>query len=373
MAASILDLNALFAPIPGFEPGGPNPKLVRDKDPLRDPTQLDKSRLKAVEDGHKLPVNDPSRIKLWRDVLKLTHDLFATRSKSLGWAVYLVDAAARTAGFAGAREGFQFLTRLTNEGWEWMWPHADPNDEAFKKLDNAEERASHWKEMQANALGARAGRYQSLDDSGLLFPNALREWIIAEADGVVVSANTCRGAEGKPAKVSSEELQAVARKLGPEKVREALDEIVAALADLEALKLAAEQLFTQAEAADQAPSFLEIKKALEDCRQVADEMLAAVEGSGEATPDTAAGETAAPGAPDAKGKQTRESLYRQLAQIADHFARLEPHSPVPLLLRRVIELQHLPFPELVRQFTQSGEAVIGFLERSLTAKPASGE
>ena len=105
MATSLLGIDALFAPIPGSEPGGPNPKTIRDKDPLRDPTQLDRSRREAVEKGHSLPVNDPSRLKQWRDLMKLAQDLFTARSKNLGWAIIAVDAAVRVHGFAGAREG----------------------------------------------------------------------------------------------------------------------------------------------------------------------------------------------------------------------------------------------------------------------------
>ncbi len=375
MATSLLGIDALFAAIPGSEPGGPNPKTIRDKDPLRDPTQLDRSRREAVEKGHSLPVDDPSRLKQWRDLMKLAQDLFTTRSKNLGWAIAVVDAAVRVHGFAGAREGFQFLTRLTNEGWEWMWPRVDPKDAEGE--NDPEERAHRLKELATDALDGRAGRFQSLDDSGsgLLFPNALREWTIAEVDGVTIAVNTCRGADGRSAKVSSDDLQSAARKLGSEKVRDAMAEIESAILELELLRAAAESRFTAAGAADQAPSFREVRTALEECRQIADQMLAAVEGEAddaESAPVRVAGEPE-PAAGEAKGKMTRESLYKQIAQITDHLARLEPHSPVPFLLRRVVELQELPFPELVRQFTQTSETVLGFLERSLNEKPPTGD
>jgi len=370
---AVLDLNALLAPIPGADPGGPNPRLVRDKDPFRDPTQLERFRREAVEKGHSLAVNDPARLKFWRDGLKLAHDLFATRSKNLDWAIYVVDTAARSSGFTGAREGFQFLTRLTNEGWEWMWPRVD---QAEVGRADPEERESLLKELQENALTARSGRFLSLDDpgSGLLFPNVLREWIIAEADGVAVSVNESRGSDGRAPKVSHEELQAVARKLGPEEVKESLDEIDGALADLESLRTAVEERFVAANAADMAPAFREIRTALEECRQVADELYLAVEGDAEPKGTDAAAEpgesAAASGA--AKDRITRASLYKQIAQIADHLSRLEPHSPVPFLLRRVVELQDLPFPELVRQFTHD-EKVLMFLERSLAPSSNTGE
>lgn len=379
MATALFDIEALFAAIPGSEPGGPNPKTVRDKDPLRDPTQLDRSRRVAVEKGHSVPVNDPTRIKLWRDVMKLAQELFTARSKNLGWAIYIVDAAVRVQGFAGATEGFRFLTRLTSEGWGWMWPRLDPKD--TERETDPDEREQRLKELQADALDARAGRYQSLDDSGsgLLFPNALREWIIAEVDGVAISVSNCRASEGRTAKVSSEELKAAARKVGAEKIREALAEIEASLTELEALRSAVETKFQESGASDLAPSLREVRTALQECRQVADEMLAAVEGDAEesvaASTANAPGESeTSGGGSEPKSKITRESLYKQVSQIADHLSRIEPHSPVPFLLRRVVELQELPFPELVRELTQSTKTVLDFLAKPVgETSPATGD
>jgi type VI secretion system protein ImpA len=371
---ALLDIQALLAPISPDDPGGPDPRQVRDKDPTRDPTGLDKLRAEAREEGSQLSPDDPRRLKYWRDVAKLAGDLFATRSKSLSWAIWIVDAAARAGGFTGATEGFQFLTRLTNDGWNWMWPKADP-----KQLDSAdpEERETLQKELQADAVAARAGRYQSLDDpaGGLLFPNVFREWIIASADGVEVSVFNTRGTEGRPPKVSHEDLQAVARKIGPERAKEIIAEIDTALAELDSLRVAVEAKFFEADAADQATSFREVRTALEECRQAADGMLMAVEGDAPEPQEAVAPSEDGASAPAGGGKDkvTRAGLYKQIAQIADHLTRLEPHSPVPFLLRRVVELQDLPFPELVRQFTHNGEAVLAFLERSLTASSNTGE
>ena len=365
----VLDLAALLKPIPGPDPGGPLPTMIRDKDPMRDPTALDKLKLDAIEKGHLLAVNDPTRVKLWRDVMKLAQDLFSTRCKNLDWAVSAVDAAVRAGGFAAAREGFQLLTALTTDSWEWLYPR--PNFADVAKAE-PEERESLKKEAEAEATEQRAGRFQSLDDAGsrLPFPNAFREWIIVELDGAIISVNACRGSDGRAPKVSSEQVQSVARKLGPEKVRESLAEIDGALADLELLRQASEARFTALNAVDLAPTYREIRQALQECRALADEMYAAVEGDGEPAPKavSATGDESAT-LTSAKDKITRAGLYKQIAQIADHLTRLEPHSPVPYMLRRVVELQDLPFPQLVREFTKASENVLAFLERSLANSP----
>lgn len=376
----ILDISALLKPIPGDDPGGIPPETVRDSKEGRDPTHLEKIRREAKlqkEDGaptiDSLPVNDSVRVKYWRDGMKLAQDLFATKSKNLGWAVYAVDTAARSAGLAGLREGLQFLTKLTSDHWHWLWPR--PNLANVAKADE-EEREYVRKEEEAAAIEARAGRFNSLDDAngGLYFPNVVRETVLAEQDGVLVSVFTARGADGKPAKLGMDEVQSVARKLGPDRVKAILAEVDGTIAELEALRQAAEARFEEAGAGDLAPSFREVRLALEDCRKLADDMYAAVEvvddpqAAAEASdaPSEGGGESGGSATVSVKGgKLDRAGLYKQVAHIADHLARIEPHSPVPFLLRRVVELQDLPFPQLVREFTRTSETVLAFLERSL--------
>jgi type VI secretion system protein ImpA len=358
---AVLDLPALLRPIPGDDPGGPHPSQIREKDPNRDPTNLDKLRREAKA----LPVEDPARTKLYRDGMKLAQELFASRCKNLDWAIYAADTASRCGGIAGVRDAFKFLRQLVEQGWGWVWPRVNQAE-----IDRAEpeERESLRKELEMNAAEARSGRFNSLDDAegGLLFPNVLREWVIAEQDGVQVSVFNSRGSDNRPAKVSPEDAQALARKLGSEPLKATLTEIDGALADLEALRAAVEGKFVEIAAPDLAPSFREVRLALEDCRQVADEMYAAVEGEIAPAAEVSA-EAGSSAAPAATEKVTRAALYKQIGQIADHLTRIEPHSPVPFMLRRVVELQDLPFPQLVREFTKSSETVLSFLERSLKA------
>jgi type VI secretion system protein ImpA len=357
----VLDIPAMLRPIPGEDPGGPHPSQVREKDANRDPTNLDKIRREAKG----LPADDPARVKLYREGMKLAQDLFASRCKNLDWAIYAVDTAVRSGGIAGARDGFQFLKRLTEEGWGWIWPR--PNLTELERVE-PEERDSLRKELELNAAEARAGRFQSLDDpgGGLLFPNVFREWVIAEQDGVAVSVFACRGTDGRPAKVESADLQALARKLGPDAIKTILAEIDGALEDLEGLRRVVEERFVAADAAEFVPTFREVRIALEECRQITDEMYAAVEGDIETPVEAPTGDKTAAAAPTTD-KLSRAALYKQISQIADQLTRIEPHSPVPFMLRRVVELQDLPFPQLVREFTKSSENVLAFLERSLKA------
>ena len=72
--------------------------------------------------------------------------------------------------------------------------------------------------------------------------------------------------------------------------------------------------------------------------------------------------------PISVGKTNREGLYRQLEQIADALQRIEPHSPIPFLLKRAVRLGSLPFPELMRAIIREA-GTINELERLLGLEP----
>jgi len=61
---------------------------------------------------------------------------------------------------------------------------------------------------------------------------------------------------------------------------------------------------------------------------------------------------------------SRGDAYRQLAQAADLLQQLEPHSPIPYLVRKAVELGGLPFPELMRRLIRDGN-VLTELNREL--------
>jgi type VI secretion system protein ImpA len=54
---------------------------------------------------------------------------------------------------------------------------------------------------------------------------------------------------------------------------------------------------------------------------------------------------------------SREGLYRQIETIADALSRLEPHSPIPFLLKRVVKFGTLSFPELMKEFVRDSSTI----------------
>src|SRR5205823_3144705 len=81
---------------------------------------------------------------------------------------------------------------------------------------------------------------------------------------------------------------------------------------------------------------------------------APAEGEAGATADQTAG---APGSDGAARGATRAQLYQQLAQTAARLQSLEPHSPIPYLIHRAVELGGLPFPQLIKALVRDANVL----------------
>jgi type VI secretion system protein ImpA len=67
---------------------------------------------------------------------------------------------------------------------------------------------------------------------------------------------------------------------------------------------------------------------------------------------------------------TRDRAYQMMAQAADILSAIEPHSPVPYLVRRAVQLGRLPFPELIQAFVREQNVLeTMFRELGIQAQP----
>lgn len=88
--------------------------------------------------------------------------------------------------------------------------------------------------------------------------------------------------------------------------------------------------------------------------------VAPVDGDGAET-DAPAEEATPVVAQSHRGIERPEDVRRALDQICDYYARVEPSSPVPLLLRRAQRLVGLDFAELLRELAPSGISELGVI------------
>ncbi len=276
-------------------------------------------------------------------MIDLGEETLRETSKNLLVAARMTEALTMQHGLAGARDGFRLLRRMAEECWDRLQPPIEEPDD----------------------VEIRAGMFNWLDDPirGALYPNKLRAVPLVYNGAVPISYVTSRGIGGKPPEVGTDQVSAAARVASDERVQNLVDDATEALEEVNRLG----DVLNDKMPADVAPSFYEVRKALEDCQTIAQWIRQEHGGGGAAADGEAAGQPGAGGAAAAAGGAlTRDAAYEQLRRVAEMLERMEPHSPVPYLIRRAVELRAVKFPQLVEELTKDSN-VLAFLNREIGA------
>lgn len=339
----ILDNEALIAPIPGEAPAGKNlPFDVREK--------LDgyRKEVDPADYGQDDPLrpSEPKRAD-WASIVSLAQDTLAGTSKDLSVAARLTEALVKIHGFAGLGDGLHLMRLLVDQCWDRLVPPIEEEDD----------------------LEIRAAPFLWLDDPdrGANFPSTLHMVPIVQSGAGAYSwldwrrSQDGRGPVGRDAfeaaiaATSRDRSEAIAADLA--RSREELDGLTASLN----VKLGAV-----------APGMVGLRQALDDCRVLAGQVLERTGGSASGastSPEGGAGqgEDAGPSA-----RSSRAQLYRQIGEAASALKLLEPHSPIPYLLERAVELGMMPFPRLMKELVRNPDVLEG-MNRELGIKEAPAE
>ena len=321
--ALCLDIDHLIEPIPGENPSGDARayahRLQEQLNELRredDPADYDEA-------------TRPAEYKKadWDGVVELASAALQAESKDLRVACHLIEAMVHLEGFAGLHQGITLLKRLSENCWELLIP--------LEEEDDPEARSGPLANM--------------LDDPvrGLCFPNQVRSLPIL---GQGETATSFFGWK----KLQSEDSNARDRVLNAtdvDKLQGLASECDECLEQLKAFcSLLSEKL------GERAPSLLHLGEAINDCRKLAHSALQRLRpelGSPEETVESsAASEDATSATPTTTTNTDRLAVYQQIEDAANLLGRLEPHSPVPYLVKRAVELGRLPFPEMIKQFVR---------------------
>lgn len=323
----IIDIPALLAPVPGDDPaGGPTPFEVRQK--------IDEARKEI--DPATYSADDPMRPTEfqhadWATVVTVASRALQSQSKDLLLAVRLIEALTKLHGFVGLRDGFQLLAGMLTECWDRLVPKVDdPSD-----------------------LDIRAGPFEWLDDAdrGGRFPSTIRLIPLVAADGESFSWADWKHGQDSHDREFAESFEKAIARANPETCRDLVERIDECNSAFQAMVTA-----LNSRLAALAPGMTQLRKAIDDCRAlagfIAQRKPATEPSSVTATPETDTVESR-PSVSDTTNRVlSRESLYQQLGEIARKLEQLEPHSPIPFLLRRAVTLGALPFPDMIRSFVR---------------------
>jgi type VI secretion system protein ImpA len=321
-------------------------------------TKLEEKRLEDNPEDY--APDDPMRPETfrkadWPGLVELATETLAQKSKDLLVAARLTEALVKQHGFAGLRDGLHLLRELVEQRWDHLHPVIEDSD-----------------------LEIRAGPFYWLDapDRGARLPTTLRLVpLVWRTEGTQEFrygrfhwANDSKDPRDRVPKEDFEKAilatpvehcEAVAAEIAQS--QEELGQLVRSL---------------DAKMGPVAPALNGIRSAVEDCHGLVQQILKRKRPASSPKSDML-DEQAAP-APAAAGSgraaATRADAYQQLAQAAALLQELEPHSPIPYLVQRAVELGGLPFPQLIKALIRDAN-VLAELNRELGIKepPADGQ
>jgi type VI secretion system protein ImpA len=327
----VLEIDRLVAPIPGDKPAGVPPSfdLVR---------QLDESRKEGDPFG-------PPQKRDWPGIVQLTTDALTTTSKDMLVAARLTEGATYLKGIAGLRDSLTLLTRLLADCWDRIHPFPEDGE----RLDEV-----------------RGGPLLWLNDvtRGARFPYAITTVPIVDWRGDRYSHTDLRGARRAEFDTFMQGLKPQQADAVKKQITDANDDLAATRAELQKLSGVVDERMPEL-GINLLSGSGTIGGALIDVADTVTDLMnrlglgkpAEEAGGGSAaSDDESGGGTGTPGISKSIGA-TRTELYRQLDVIADALQRLEPHSPIPFLIKRSVKLGALPFPQLMRAMIQEAGAL----------------
>jgi type VI secretion system protein ImpA len=348
-----LDLESLLAPISEDKPGGestPYQSISHQFKEMR--TEIDPNDW--AEDDPRRP-KEPKYAD-WAGIQELAAGTLRTQAKDVRVACHLIEARLKRDHFEGLLEGLRLVRGLVEKYWEHLYPVIEDGD-----------------------VSARAQPLANLLDDptkGLRLPTAVRKTPLVSTEGKPRYSYDDWIAAQKDE--TSDLAKAVNKAI--KKANEAADR--SAIVDQCAEELQGLVTALEGHLGPEAPSFRELRLALEDCQGFAhhvrdeNQPVCPPEGSeGNMFIDgqSAQGGTLSIGAGVSGAIASRADAYRRLKEVADVLEQIEPHSPIPWLIRHAVELGEMPFPRLIKALIDDANQVFQ-INRKLGIKeePGSG-
>lgn len=323
------DLNALLAPI---SPGMPAGKWIRDSRAyraIRNARSFDDDI--APSDAWEHALQDIN----WHSVSSKAADVLLRQSKDIECVGWLLEARLHIDGFGAIAPCLVLLDTLLITYWDTIYPLADSDGpySRFNQIDWISAKllfALHQMPMTANSGNSASTRYSWSD----------REQAQHTAQHMARYGGHQQLMPGPPPVAVQQGIAATAT----EHYQRLHHDLSAAIRALEALTKTLDSCF-----GDPAPRMATLPAVLEqmlafiedELRQRGEQPLPSIDGTPQPAFTQAKQAEQAALAACAGGIRDRDDAYAKLAELADYLMRLEPHNPVPHLLRRAVQWSKL--------------------------------
>lgn len=323
----LLDFAALTAPIPGEDPAGGTGDFYTVRRTLDDcRSSHDPSQYKPGTPEHEQEKRDPN----WQKIIQESKGQLGPKCKHLVYAVRMCEALLMQHSFAGVRDGMKLLRMMFTDCWDRMHPKIEePGDEAARIA-------------QVNWLGDLM--------SGASYPLKIRMTPLFGGMSWQNWKDAAGDFEGAVAAVPVDKVQLLVEDI--EGANNELRELLTACAT---------------RIPNEPAELGEVSRALAECLNLAKQAIIKKGGipgaAGDAPVVGADGVIVAGGAAAVANidpTAQRNAIYEEIERLADKLEKIDKHSPVPWLLRKVKKLSEMKFHQLVKKLTRN-DNVLEFL------------
>lgn len=338
---SELAIDEFLTEIPGENPAG-------ESLPYHVKAELEEARKEINPDDY--DANDPTRPAEpkhadWPRIVALASQTLKETSKDLLVAARMTEGLTKTRGFDGLADGLGVMRGMVETCWDRMHPIVDDGD-----------------------FEVRAGPFNWLADAdrGARFPHAVRGAPLLAVNGSSIGWRQWKELQEGKGGVSREDFDKAVAAAPRADCQAVVASVTRVVGELNALTpLLNERLGRES------PGMSDLRTAVGECYTLAKQILdrKGKDPDAEPSPDDASGEAPAEGIDGRRGGRTatRADVYARLTEAADLLERIEPHSPVPYLIRKAVEFGNMPFPELMKALIRD-DSVLTDMNRELGIK-----
>jgi type VI secretion system protein ImpA len=344
------DPDSILTPIAGQDPAGPDLRYEGVYDRIRELRREDDPRATRGLWVTTLKVAD------WSAAAELCGEVLTNQSKDLQVACWLVDSVVARDGLTGLPPGFHLLASLCTAFWPILRPRPQPDDE-----EDAREALFAWLDTK---LAERLIQtpIAVVDGTAPIW----QDHVAAQRAAAVTTAKPARRpASNVPDALDMATIDTAIERTGNDFYRQMAVNLAACVEAIRQLKQALDALcdgrgpsFSRLSSVVAAISaFLRphlLRRGISMEESVTPALKAEAEPAAETAdqPDEDAPRARPADVLPPRGITSREDAYRALEAVALFLERSEPHSPVPLLIRRAIVWGRMPLPLLLAEMMQ---------------------
>lgn len=341
-----VDCETLLLPLPGDSPVGDESYFAMTLAPALRELRREESA-DEFDDATR-----PAQLKKadWVEIARLCEESLCNQAKDLRTACHLIEAKTRLEGLAGLRDGLETLARLVDECWDRILPELGD--------DPVETR------------GVPLGNLLDDPDRGVCFPNLIKTFPLIGVDENARSFTAWTRLRAGGDVDTTAELNHLREQTPPEGFKQDHTDATAALYWLDSLRSSLDNQLGEA-----APGLLKLRAAITDLIGLLEEELTRLgfTTDGSAVAIKADDNQESLPSPTKLGVPERDELYTLLDETAERLRRMEPHSPIPYMIKRAVRLGRLPFPSLMQQVIREPSALSELNREFGIAEPEGSE